>query len=143
MEIKDLIKVMMKTFFIATTGIVVSAAVFCSVFSKGTTLGVSILWQILILAGLTTLPSLLMYSPRELTKRALLVRQVLHMILLVIILFYLGYRWDWITISKPMQWVLYLFLIAVVYLAVKVLAFQKDKKLADQLNTGLKKYQDI
>lgn len=143
MEIKDLIQVMIKTFFIATTGIVVSAAVFCSVFSKGTTLGVSILWQILILGGLTTLPSLVLYSPRELTKKGLLVRQVVHIILLISILFYLGYIWDWITISKPMQWILYLFLVAVVYLSVKVLAFQKDKKVADQLNIGLKKYKDI
>lgn len=142
MEIRDLINVMVKTFFIVTAGIVVSVTVFCSVFSRDATFGVNIFGQILLLAVLTTLPSLVLYSPKELSKKELLVRQAIHLAVLISILFYLGYIWGWIAISKPMQLALYLFLITFVYLAVKLLVFQKDKKVADQLNIGLKKYND-
>lgn len=142
MEIKDLINVMVKTFFIVTVGIIVSVTVFCSVFSRDATFGVNIFGQILLLAVLTTLPSLVLYSPKELSKKELLVRQAIHLAVLISILFYLGYIWGWIAISKPMELALYLFLIIFVYLAVKLLVFQKDKKVADQLNIGLKKYND-
>ncbi|MEN6461876.1 MAG: DUF3021 family protein [Syntrophomonas sp.] len=140
MEIKALINAMVRTFFIVTAGIVVSIAVFCSVLAKDATFGVNIFWRILFLAALTTLPFLVLYSPRELSKKGLLIRQAIHLALLISILFYLGYIWGWITMSKPIQLALYLFLIIIVYLAVKLLVFQKDKKVANQLNIGLKKY---
>jgi hypothetical protein len=143
MEIKGLINVMVKTFFIATVGIIVSVAVFCSVFSKDATFGVSIFWQILLLAVLTTLPSLVFFSSKELSKKGWLVREGIHLVVLISILLYLGCTWGWIAISKPIQIAFYLFLIIVVYLAVKLLVFQNDKKVANQLNIGLKKYNDV
>ncbi|MEN6351686.1 MAG: DUF3021 family protein [Syntrophomonas sp.] len=142
MDIKSLINVMVKIFFIVTAGIVVAVAVFCSVFAKDATFGVNIFWRILLLAALTTLPSLVLYSPRELSKKGLLVRQAIHLPVLISILFYLGYIWGWIALSKPTQLAFYLLLIIVVYLAVKLLVFQNDKKVAKQLNLGLKKYNE-
>ncbi|MGE5390324.1 MAG: DUF3021 family protein [Deltaproteobacteria bacterium] len=143
MELKDLLNVMIKTFFIVTTGTVLSVAVFCSVFSKDAVFTVYIFWQILLLAVLTTLPSLVFFSPKELSKKGWLVREAIHLAVLIIILFYLGYIWGWIAASKPMQLALYLFLIIMVYLVVKLFVHQSDKRVANQLNTGLNKYNDL
>lgn len=140
MEIKTLINGMVRSFFIITVGIIVSVAVFCSIFSRDATFGVSIFWQILLLAVLTTLPSLVFFSSKELSKKGWLVREGIHLVVLISILIYSGYIWGWIAITKPIQIAFYLFLITVVYLAVKLLAFRNDKKVADQLNVGLKKY---
>lgn len=139
MELKTLINVMVKSFFIITVGILVSVAVFCSAFFRNATFEVNIFWQILLLAMLTTLPSLVFYSPKELSKKGWLVRQGIHLVVLTGILFYLGYIWGWVAMGKPIQIALYLFLIIVVYSAVKLLVFHNDKKAADELNIGLKK----
>lgn len=143
MEIKSLIHAMAKTFFIVTAGLVGSIAVFCSIFARDAAFGVNIFWRILLLAALTTLPSLVLYSPKELSKKEVLVRQAIHLAILLSILLYLGYVWDWVVMSQPIQLAFYLFLIIIVYLAVKLLVFQRDKKVADQLNIGLKKYNQI
>lgn len=140
MDMKVLIKAMIYSFFVITTGIVASVATFCFVFTRNATFGVGIFWKILLLAVLTTLPHLIFYSPKELNKKDWLVREVIHITVLISILIYFGHTWEWIEIGNPKQIGFFIFLILAVYSVVKLHAFQSDRKIAHQLNIGLKKY---
>lgn len=140
MPLRELLRLMKNSFFVITAGIVFAAGTFCTVFDRDARFGIEIFWQVLLLAGLTTLLFFIFYSKKELGKRAWIVRDVIHGAVLVAVIIGCGSLWGWIEVTNAAQLVFYILLIAAVYALVILLALQRDKKTAQKLNSGLEKY---
>lgn len=138
MRIGELLKTMLYSFFIITTGIVVSMYVFCLVFNPDATFSLNDIGKILLMALMSELPYFIFLSRKELGKRQMYLRFAIHSPVLLAILLFFSHLWDWVDISKATEVVVFIALVAGVYLGVLFITAYRDKKLAGKLNDSLK-----
>ena len=138
MRIEDLIKTMVRAFFVITTGIVASMYVFCMIFNKDAVFSLDDIGRILLMAFASDIPFLIFYSRMELGKKQMLVRQIVHIPVLLAVLFYFAWLWDWVSLNRPKEIIVFIVLVTIVYVIVLTVALYQDKKLADKLNDRLK-----
>lgn len=137
---RDFLKMTLWDFMIIAAGILINAAIFCTIFYPGYTFDIRFLWQIIAMAALTSLLHIVFYSRKELSKRQMLVRQIIHACLLLTLLLVLVYTWGWLEPGDVMQIIVFIVLAACVYVSVCVLSLHYDKKVAKELNARLKQY---
>lgn len=82
---REYLKDVLNTFCIINTGITIGAAAFINLFQGGGSIGVELLWQILIVSALTSIINLVFYSKSELNKNQALVRGVIQYVLINIV----------------------------------------------------------
>lgn len=138
MRIEELFKNMLRSFFIISTGAVASMYVFCLIFFPDVTFTLGDIGRVLLMALASDLPYILFYSRKELGKRQMLVRKVIHFAALLAILLTFAHLWDWINLNNPGQVIVFILLVIGVYAIVIGLIAYQDKKLADKLNDVLK-----
>lgn len=134
------LKNMLLDFLLITAGTTLSATVFCTIFSQDMTFGIELLWQLAALSFFSTLPILIFHSKKELTKTQMLTRQIIHLCVLLTILIFFAYYWEWIDAGSIIQPIVFVALVAVVYITVTYFAYQRDKKVAILLNERLEKF---
>ncbi len=134
------LKRLLLDFMLITAGITLSAAVFCTLFYRDALFNIELLWQIVLLSFLCTLPSLVFTSKTELTKKQMLVRQIIHLGILLTLLLFFALRWEWIESDKIVHIIVFILLIAIVYTVVTYFTYVKDKMVAKMLNDRLSKY---
>ena len=139
MSLDELLKAMLRSFFVITAGIVTSIYVFCLIFNPEAVFSVDDIGRILIMALVGDLPFIIFYSPKELSKRRMLVRMAAHSLVLLSILLFFAQLWDWISLNNPKEVVVFILSILVIYIAVFAANSFRDKKLADKLNEKLQK----
>lgn len=139
MRIEELLKHILRSFFVITTGIVVSMYVFCMVFNPAASFSLNDIGRVLMMAIASSLPFFIFYSRKELGKKQMLIRQVLHLSVLLGILLFLAWRWNWVNVNNPKECAVFTLLVIGVYVTVLAVNTYQDKKLADKLNDGLKK----
>jgi len=139
MRIDELLKTMLNSFFIITTGITASIFVFCLIFSPEAVFSISIFGSIFMTALICELPLFIFYSPKELDKKQMLNRTIVHFFVVLVVLILLGQLWDWIDIDKPSEIIVYVLLVSAVYLVVQLITVFKEKRLADRLNKEINK----
>ena len=138
MRIGDLVKTIVRSYFVITTGIVTSMYVFCLIFNRDALYSLDDIGRILLMALASILPFFIFYSHKELSKKQMLIRQAIHVPVLMTVLFYFAQLWDWVNMNHPKEIVVFIVLVFVVYAVVLAVATYQDKKLADQLNDRLK-----
>ena len=97
-------------------------------------------FQILLVSLLTSLASLVYVSKKELSKKEFIIRGVIHFILLLIIVYTLGYFFKWWS-----EWsgILIVFAIFItVYLIVFITTYMSEKKDSNKINEALKNFHD-
>ena len=134
------LKEMLLDFLMITAGTTLSATVFCTIFSQDFTFGIELLWQIVALSFFCTLPIIIFHSKKELTKTQMLIRQIVHLCVLLTVLIFFAYYWEWIDTGSIVQPIVFVALVAVVYITVTYFAYQCDKKVAILLNDRLERY---
>ena len=137
MNLNETLKAMLRSYFIITTGIVISMYVFCLIFTPEAGFKLRDIGDILLLALLTDLPQLIFLSKGELSRKQLLVRKLLHLCVLITIVLYCANAWDWLSIKSASQVLVFVLLVLGVYAAVFSTSVYYDKKLAEQLNIKL------
>lgn len=138
MQLDDLLKTMLRSFFVITTGIITSMFLFCLILKPYTSFSLSDIGRVLLMAFLSDLPFVLFYSRKELDKRQMRIRTAIHFPVLASLLLYFAHLWDWVELNSAKEVVLFIALIIIVYAIVFAITSCKDKKLADKLNNGLK-----
>ena len=138
MRIEELLKTMLRSFFVITAGIVVSMYVFCLIFEPEASFSLDDIGRILLLAFTSDLPFFIFYSHRELGKKQMLVRQAIHLPVLLAVLLYFVQLWDWVSLESFKEVIVFIVLGIAVYAAVLTVAAYQDKKLADKLNNSLR-----
>ena len=138
MRIGDLLRTMIRAFFVIATGIVASTYVFCLIFNQSAVFSLDDIGKILLMAFTSDIPFFIFYSRRELSKKQMLIRQIIHLPVLLAVLFWFAWLWDWVNMDRPNEIIVFVLLIIIIYAIVLAAAVYQDKKLADKLNDRLK-----
>lgn len=138
MRIGELFKKMFYSFFVITTGVVVSMYVFCLIFYPDVSFSLADIGKILLMALASELPYIIFLSRKELSREQMLIRYIIYGPVLFAILLFLAHIWDWVDIRKAAEVIVFFVLVAGVYIGVLSITAYRDKKLADKLNDSLK-----
>lgn len=134
------IKTFLDVFTTVTTCTVAGVGVYCGIFFPGINFGTEMMWQILLVALLTSAGTL-MYKD-ELSKKNTKVRCVIHYLMVNVIVVICGIGFKWFHTDDLAQVMGMLILIAVIFLTVSVISWKKVMKEADLMNQRLAEYQE-
>ncbi|TGY95584.1 DUF3021 domain-containing protein [Petralouisia muris] len=126
-----------------TTGILFASAVFITVFyGWELELHVDILWQILVLAFICTLGSLVISvdGQREISRRSMLIRIAVYYAYVNAAVLFGGFLFRWFSFDNLNQVLGMVAAVAVVYLAVWICSSWLDYREAEQINRKLERY---
>jgi len=140
MRAEELLKSMTQDFFMITTGIVISMYVFCLIFHPDASFSLDDIGRILLMALAGDLPHIIFLSRREFSKMQMLIRKIIHLIVLLAILLYFAFLWDWVSLSNTNEVAVFLASVLAVYVAVFLAASYRDKKLTIKINDRLKEH---
>lgn len=139
MSIKAFLKRCLIQYFIITTCVTVAIAVLGMSLDPESRFGYEAFFSPLIFAFISLLPSIVLYSRKELPFRRMLVRKVLQIILLEAMLIAFG-LWTGILHSIADTF-FFALAVLVVYLAVSFIEWHMDRQEADEINKTLKSMQ--
>lgn len=135
-KLKDLLFV----FVCVTTCVLFVSAVYITIFWPQTTLGVEILWQILIVSFLSSL-GIYIYPDREVSKRTEILLTIVHYIETNVLVLACGFWFEWFYVDNLGMVIGMVIVIALVFLTVSVAVQLRAKQLAALMNERLAEYQ--
>lgn len=138
MRKEELLKKMINSFFMITTGVVISMYVFCLIFNPDAKFTLTDIGRILVMAFVSDLPFLIFLSSRELSKKQMLIRSIIHFIVLSAVLLYFAFLWEWVNPREEKEIGVFLLFVLLVYVVVFLTSKYRDGKLSDKLNDQLK-----
>ncbi len=141
MEVKELLKRIATNCFFITGGCTMCATIFCSIFYPDYSFTVKGLGAIIMMGVFCSLTILLLWSPRELSKKSLIVREIIQCIFVFLIIFFISYYNDWINRGSIKEPLVMFCLVTTFYVIVCVFNLNREKKIAKSLNERLKKFQ--
>lgn len=127
-------------FFIVAACLNVATAIFGPMLQPEAVFGFDAFYSPLIGAALGILPSIILYSRKELNLRQTIIRKVLHLLALEIII--IGFS---VLIGKNLdlfQIMLFVVIILIVYLAVNLISHLLQIKDTKEINEGLRALQN-
>ena len=127
-------------FFIITTCVNVATAIIGPVLSPGLTFGYHAFYSPVISGIFGTLPSIILYSKKELNLRQTIIRKVLHLAALEALLTILA--WLNGNLTNVTDILLFMFVVFMVYLAVNLISWALESREARNINEGLKALQN-
>ncbi len=127
-------------FFIIATCLNVATAIFGPMLQPDVTIGFDAFYSPLIGALLSTLPSIILYSRKELNLRQTILRKVLHLLALEIII--IGFSILMGKHFQTFQLVLFMGIVLVVYLAVNLIGQLLQIRDTREINAGLQALQN-
>lgn len=136
-KIKNLINVFSK---ITICVLVASATYITTFWGWNAQIGVQILWQILVVSAVCSIP-ILMYprdGEKELSKKGMIVRQILYFIYVNIAVLGLGRLFGWFYFTNMKMLAFMEALIVFVYVAVNLIIYINERMVAENLNRRLK-----
>lgn len=139
MSFKTFLKSCLREYFIITTCVTAATALLGQALDPAARFGYEAFFSPLIFGLIGLLPSLITYSPKELSFRQALVRKVLHFIVLEAMLIGFGF-WSGILHSLT-DATFFCLTVLIVFLTVNLISWQFDKKDAYKINQMLKSLQ--
>lgn len=133
MQLEDLLKAMLRSFCVITTGIVASMFMFCLIFYPDATFSLADIGKVILMGLISDSLFIIFYSPKELDKKQMLIRNIIHLLALLFTLIYFANLWNWIELSNFKEVMVLAILIMSVYIIVYAINTYKDKKMADKL----------
>ena len=127
-------------FFIIATCIGIATALVGPVLIPGMTITFSAFFSPPLAALLATLPSLVLYSKKELTLKQTIVRKTLHLLVLEALLTVVA--WLCRNVSTLGETLIFMSLVFVIYVVVLLISLWLQSKDAKQINEGLKVLQN-
>lgn len=127
-------------FFIIATCLNVATAIFGPMLQPHVRIGFDAFYSPLIGALLSTLPSIILYSRKELNLRQTILRKVLHLLALEIII--IGFSILMGKHFQTFQLVLFMGIVLVVYLAVNLIGQLLQIRDTREINAGLQALQN-
>jgi hypothetical protein len=140
MKLSDIIKKLIRNYFIIFSIIVISNTVLRQIFSPNEYIELKSIYIYMICSLIGDLPTLIFYSSKEISEKQMRVRRVIHFMVLEVVLLtwanVMGLlRGSLNTISLAVQ-------IAVVYVLIRILSWIDDRKAANRINEKLKAIKD-
>ena len=140
MEFKRFIVNKLILFFMLSTLITVAVAVIGSVFDGGASFGYGALLTPIGYAALCMLPTLVTYSKRELSPKALLVRKAIMLLLLEGVILFIAFKSTVIDTKRPAVVLVIAGSVLVIFVLVNLFTWLKDSAEARRLNRELERF---
>ncbi len=140
MSFSDFMKKNLRDYFIIVTGINIAMAILGLNFEANKAIGYEAFFSPLIIGAIAVLPSVVMYSAKELSFKQMLLRRGLHLAVLELTLTGFGYLAGFfanITILLP-----FMVTVLLVYVFTMVFRWILDSRTAKEINKGLKRLQE-
>ena len=137
-KLKNLIDIFGKI----TAGVLLAAALFITIFwGTAEKISVMILWQILIVSAVCSIPVLLFPADtgKELSKKGMFVRQFIYFLFVNVAVLGLGRLFDWFEFQNLSMVVVMEALIIAVYAFVNVVSYLNDRAVAQNMNERLRR----
>lgn len=139
MSVKEILGMMARAYCIIVTGIVFGIWAGGTLLMPLARLSPRGLGHILLTAFVAVLFFFIFYSRRELSRREMILRVMIHFALLVPCMTLLAYLWSWLPKGEPAFFVAYLIIFLLIYITVFFGVFLKDVRLAARMNAALEK----
>jgi len=133
----EFIKKNLMIYFIIVTGVTIVIAILGLTYDSGATFGYEAYFSPIIFGAIAVLPSIVLYSKRELTFKQMIHRRMLHFIVLELTLLGFGYQaglFSGIEVGIP-----FAISIFIVYLFTQLIHWIVDSRTAIDINMGLKR----
>lgn len=131
-------KNILRIFVYVIAGNTVGAGIFITFVSKDKQIPAATLWQLIILAAVCSVGTLIFYSSKELSKPQIIVRHIVHYVYINISILGAVSIWDWLDFGFNFESIVLLVIIAFVYIGIISLTFIQDTKTAEDVNEKLK-----
>ncbi|MDO4544737.1 MAG: DUF3021 family protein [Bacillota bacterium] len=142
MNFSEIIRSMLQMYGIIVTGILAALLLDNLAVGYPLVLDSTNVAQIFLLALLGTLPTFIFYSSRELSKKALMIRSLIHIIVLEVLMLGAMYLMRWFDPGNLRLIVMIAVSVLVIYLIVRFVQWFIDKKDADEINRRLKEFKE-
>jgi len=137
MDLKEIKRQIIHSFFVIFSGSVLSMYVYTLLFGDGI-LEVHYITALLVMTVLADLTCFIFYSKKELTRKQLLIRFAIHLPIIMGIMLSAASYMEWILWSEPVEIIVFIALVVAVYIMVVAISEYRLKKLADKLTEKLK-----
>ncbi len=131
---------MFNTFVYVVTAVVFGSAVYITVFWGDSTLGVKLLWEILLVSFLCSLGTLI-YPEKTVSKKVIWLLRILHYVLVNAVVLGCGIWFEWFYADNLLMVLGMLFLIAVIFVTASFFLWKRAAHTAELMNERLKTYQ--
>jgi hypothetical protein len=140
MSLSSFVKKNLRDYFIIVTGINLAMAILGLNFDVNKLIGYEAFFSPLIIGAVAILPSFVMYSPKELNLRQMLLRRGLHLAVLELTLTGFGFLAGFFANNN----ILLPFMVTVLLVYVFTMVFQwiLDNRTAREINQGLRRLQE-
>lgn len=140
MNIRNFLKKCLMEFYIITTCITIAYAIIGKAIYPDVKFGFEAFFSPIILGVLSSIPSVITYSKKELNFHQTITRKVMHLTAIEAILIVFGYIILGQLRGKG-ELLVCLLLILIIYIAVNLFSWWLDQKDADKINEALKSLQ--
>lgn len=137
MRLGEMLRAMFRAFFIIATGATISMYIFCLIFKPDVSFSLADIRGILMVAFVSDLTFVVFYSRKELSKKQMLIRFIIHVPVVLAVLLYSAHLLNWGNMDSPKEVTVFILLVLGVYAMVLAVSAYQDKKTADKLNDGL------
>ena len=141
MKLSDIIKKLIRNYFIIFSIIVISNTVLRQIFSPNEYIELKSIYIYMICSLVGDLPILIFYSQKEISEKQMRVRILIHFVVLEVVLLTLGNVMD--LVKGNLNTILFAVQIAVVYGFVRFLSWMDDRKTANRINEKLREMKDV
>jgi hypothetical protein len=131
-------KKVIQTFFYVLSGSIISTAIFMTIFLRDLNFSVEVIWQVIIMAAITSLGTLIYHSKREISKRRMRLRLIIHYTYINVVVLGFAVMWQWVNINRISQIITMVLLVAGVYFSVTTAMFSNEKRIAENINQRLR-----
>lgn len=136
MKLSDYIKMLIRNYFIIFAIIVINITVLRQIFAPDKYFELKDIFIYMICSLVSSLPSLIFYSPKEISEKEMRLRVIIHFIVLEAVLLILVNVTGWVTGIQNK--IILMIQIAVIYAVVRVITWIDDRSAANRINEKLK-----
>ena len=137
MDYKKIAREIIETFFVVyTVALVINGIILC--LNGVEDIPIKLIFDMLLISFITSLPSLVLLSKRELKRREMIFRLFIQFVLILGSGLAVATYFQWVAWSAPATVLSFAIMVLIVYVIVHAVFFFETKKLADKLNEKLK-----
>ncbi|MFE3572965.1 DUF3021 family protein [Lysinibacillus sp. NPDC059133] len=136
MNFFEFVQKIIRNFFIIFASIIMMITLLRQMFYPDMAFDLKSIYIIIAFSFLSALTGFILYSPNDLSEKKMRIRIIIHFFTLEILLIVLGSAINLVT--DPLGVIFLALQIAVIYIIVRLLSWQNDKKDAKKINEKLK-----
>ncbi len=135
------IRFLTRIFSMVLTAVVFAVALFTTVINPSEMVETKLFWQMPLVSALCTVVSLIYPWDREMTKKEVIVRKLLHYFLVNVIVLCSGAFFHWYDPSQLRNIIAMVLTIALIFTVISVISWRKLAADAARMNEKLEEYQ--